>query len=65
MNKSSKGELSSVRMLTVEQGQLYTSMGRNTFREYCNKIGATRHFGRSVRYDKTIIDSALDAMDTE
>ena len=54
-----------VRMLTIDEGATYTGRGRTVFRRWADQIGATRRFGRSVRYDKRIIDAALDAMTEE
>lgn len=61
MNKATRFSTEDTRMLTVEQAMAYTGRGRNTCRDWCNEIGATRHYGRMVRYDKKIIDAALDA----
>ena len=54
-----------VRMMTINEGATYTGRGRTAFRRWADQIGATRRFGRSVRYDKRIIDAALDAMTEE
>lgn len=51
------------RMLTIDQACAYTGRGRTSCREWCNEIGATRHYGaKMVRYDKSVIDAALDGM---
>ena len=34
--------------------------GRTRAREYMDKIGATRRFGKRVLFDKKVIDAALD-----
>ena len=49
-------------MMIELEAAAYVGMGRTYFREWAKGIGARRKFGRSVRYDKKIIDSALDAM---
>ena len=60
-------ECAEIRMFDVEQGSAYTGRGKTAFKAWANQIGATRRFGRSVRYDRRVIDAALDAMsaDTE
>lgn len=51
------------RMLTIEQACTYTNRGRTSCREWCDSIGATRRFSRKlVRYDREVIDKALDDM---
>ena len=50
------------RMLQEPEMKLYTGLGRNKAREFCESIGATVRIGRRVLYDKTVIDAALDAM---
>lgn len=54
-----------IRMLTVDEGATYSGRGRTAFRAWADQIGATRRFGKSVRYDKRVIDAALDAMAAE
>ena len=49
-----------VRMLNVLQACAYTGRGQTQFKKWAQQIGATRKFGRSVRYDKKVIDKALD-----
>lgn len=54
------------RMMTCEQAAAYTGMGRTTFRVWADKIGATRRFGeRLIRFDRIVIDKALDSMKQE
>lgn len=54
------------RLLMEMEGATYSGMGRSYFREWAKQIGARRKFGRAVRYDKAVIDKALDEMtDTE
>lgn len=60
MNKFNLGTIEETRMLTIEQAVKYTGRGRNACRDWCNAIGATRHYGRMVRYDKKVIDAELD-----
>lgn len=59
------GSISETRMLTADQGERYSGMGKNNFRKWADSIGATRKFGKSIRFDKTVIDKALDAMAEE
>lgn len=60
MNKATRGAIAEARMLTIEQACAYTGMGKASLRNWCEQIGATCRFGRMVRYDKTVIDKALD-----
>lgn len=50
------------RMLTISEASQYTGMGANSARKWLDDIGATMHFGRSVRFDRCIIDEALDRL---
>lgn len=59
------GSISETRMLTADQGEKYTGMGQNKFRRWADGIGATRKFGKVVRFDKVVIDKALDALNSE
>lgn len=65
MRKPIRGNISDIRLLTPDQAQEYTGMGRTAFRKWADSIGATRKFGSSVRFDKTVIDRALDQMTAE
>lgn len=51
-----------IRLFNIEQGSTYAGMGKTAFREWADQIGAIRRFGRTVRYDRRVIDRALDAM---
>ena len=53
------------RMLTTQQACAYTGRGQNTARKWLDEIGATRHFGKSVRFDRVVIDKALDSLEAE
>ena len=53
------------RLLTEQEAAGYVSMGRTSFRAWAKEIGACKHFGRSVRYDRDIIDHALNEMAAE
>lgn len=50
------------RLLTELEGAAYAGIGRTTFRAWAKEINARVNFGRTVRYDKAVIDKALDAM---
>ena len=50
------------RILREREATEYCGMGRTSFRQWAAKIGAVRKFGRSVRYDRKVIDEALDGM---
>lgn len=52
------------RMLTRAAGATYTGMGLSNFTKWAREVGAERHFGSSVRFDKVVIDKALDDMAT-
>ena len=65
MHLKKKGTIEETRMLHADQAQRYTGMGRTAFRKWADEIGATRKFGGSVRFDKVVIDKALDAMTAE
>ena len=63
MKKATRGTLETTRMLTSEQMTAYVGLGRTRGREFCDRIGATVRFtDRIVRFDRIIIDSALDKM---
>lgn len=54
---------SAARLLTIEQAAGYVGMGKSSFRKWANEIGATRVFSaRMTRYDREVIDAALDAL---
>lgn len=61
MRKRTAGNIETVRMIDVRQGAEYCGMGRDTFRKWAEQIGAVRRFGQLVRFDKKVIDAALDA----
>lgn len=58
-----RGDFTS-RMLTIEQACKYINQGKTRTRQFCDKVGATVRMGeRCVRYDRIIIDKALDRME--
>lgn len=50
------------RMLTQKQAQMYTGLGRTSLTEFARRIGARRKVGRTVLYDKKILDAGLDML---
>lgn len=51
------------RMLNIKKGARYAGMGETYFRKWAEQIGAVRVFSpRMTRYDKVVIDRALDEM---
>lgn len=60
LNKRIKGSISDTRWFDLEQGCTYTGLGKNTFRNWARQIGAEIKIGRIVRYDKAILDGAMD-----
>lgn len=61
MRRRNKSEIiSGKRLLDINDVCSYIGLGQNRAREYMDKIGATRKFGRRVLFDKTIIDAALN-----
>ena len=65
MKKAIRGSITDVRLLTPDQAQAYVGMGRTMCRKWCDEIGATRRFGSNIRFDKVVIDKALDELVTE
>lgn len=61
-NGKAQVSVSDKRLLTEIEGAAYSGIGRTAFRVWAKEIGARRTFGRSVRYDKNVIDRALDEM---
>jgi len=61
VRKRTAGNIETVRMIDARQGAEYCGMGRDTFRKWAEQIGAVRKFGQLVRFDKKVIDAALDA----
>ena len=56
-------DIENARLLTLEQACTVTGMGKNRCREFCDRWGATRKLSpRMVRYDKLVINKALDEM---
>lgn len=61
MIKRNTGDIAKIRMLNRQQAAQYTGMGLNACRAWCDEIGATKRFSeRVIRFDKQVIDAALD-----
>ena len=54
------GTIGEKRLLNIKEVCIYTGIGQVRAREYMDKIGATKRFGRRVLFDKTVIDKALN-----
>lgn len=50
------------RLLNEADGMRYVGLQRNKFRQWAREIGAVRHIGRRVLYDRTVIDQAVDEL---
>ncbi len=55
------GNFEGIRMFSIDEGVIYTGLGRSTFRKWAEEIGAVRKIGTRVLFDRAVIDSALDA----
>lgn len=53
------------RLFDLPTAAAYISLGETRAREWLTRIGAKRKFGTAVRYDRNVIDRALDAMQSE
>lgn len=49
-----------VRMVSAIDGAAYVGISVGSFKKWGEQIGAVRRFGRSVRYDLSVIDKHLD-----
>ena len=65
MNKSHNAQWYEKRMLTIEEASPYIGLGLTKSRSLLKNIGAERHFGRRVVYDRKIIDFYLDSLGIE
>lgn len=53
------------RLMNLEEFLKYTSMGRVRGKAWAKEIGAMKHIGRRVVFDRVVIDRVLDEMDTK
>ncbi len=59
--RTSVKDYSCKRLLSWEEAREYTSLGRAAVRDYGEKIGAIKYYGRRVLFDRMIIDENIDA----
>lgn len=50
------------RLLSEADGMKYVGLQRTKFRQWAAEIGAVRHIGARVLYDRVTIDQACDAL---
>ena len=63
MNERQKERASGFgRLLDLDQLKEYTNLGRDNAKVFARKAGSVVKIGRSVRYDREIIDKAIDKM---
>lgn len=53
------------RLMNLEEFMNYTSMRRVRGKKWAKEIGAMKHIGRRVFFDRVIIDKVLDEMTTK
>lgn len=53
------------RLLSMKDLLRYTGLGQNKARTWAEEVGAVRHIGTRVLFDKPTIDAALDAQKGE
>lgn len=53
------------RLMNLEEFMNYTSMRRVRGKAWAKEIGAIKHIGRRVFFDRVVIDRVLDEMDTK
>lgn len=53
------------RLFSETDGMQYVGLQRTKFRLWAAEIGAVRHIGRRVLYDRVVIDHAIDAMQAD
>lgn len=57
--------LNEKRLFVAPEGAEYTGFGLSFFRKWAAQIGAEKRYGRMVRYDRLIIDAAIDKANAE
>lgn len=50
------------RMLSASELAKYVGLGQHSARRFAEEIGAVKHYGKRVLFDRVIIDKALDQM---
>jgi len=54
-----EGDIRQKAMLSQQEAEFYTGMGRNSLREWGKEIGAIRHRGKRIFYNREVIDDFL------
>ena len=54
--------LNEKRMLSIEEAQGYTGLGRTSCRAFCEEVGALKKIGGRIIIDRTVLDQALDKL---
>ena len=60
MRERTKTNTDCKRLLDITELAQYIGMGKTYSRKWADEIGAVKHFGRRVLFDRNVIDSALD-----
>ena len=50
------------RLLTEAEAMCFVGLRRTKFRSWAAEIGAVRHIGRRVLYDRAVLDRAVDEL---
>lgn len=50
------------RLLDADQVMAYLGMGRDSAIRFAKKCGSARKYGKITRYDREVLDAAVDAM---
>ena len=50
------------RLLTEAEAMCFVGLRRTKFRSWAAEIGAVRHIGRRVLYDRAVLNNAVDAL---
>lgn len=65
MNKRfSDGNIMNKRLLNSEELCSYVGLGKNTARRYADQVGATKHLGKRVVFDRVVLDKAIDQLNS-
>ena len=60
MRERNKETTDCKRLLDITELAQYIGMGKTYSRKWADEIGAVKHFGRRVLFDRNVVDSALD-----
>lgn len=61
MNTRIRAQEAEPRLMSITELCSYLSVGKSLARRFAENCGATLRIGRSLRFDRKIIDRALDA----